>query len=382
MIAPANRLQHIQEYYFSKKLREIAQMIAEGKPIINLGVGSPDLPPHKKSVDAMVTALNHPKAHQYQGYKGLEELRQAMANFYNKFYQVALNPDSEIYPLIGSKEGIMHISMAFLNTGDAVLLPNPGYPTYASVTKLVGAQPVHYQLDAKHKWLPNFKELYKKDLSKVKLMWINYPHMPTSANANKAFFKDLVAFAKKHQILVVNDNPYSFILNDNPNSFLATPGAKDIGLELNSLSKSFNLSGWRIGMLLGSEQYIEAVLKVKSNVDSGMFYALQKGAVEALNLDEDWFTNLNKIYEERRQLVWQLADALGCTYDTDATGMFVWAKIPNSDSSSVDFSEDILINNNLFITPGSIFGSAGEGYVRFSLCVDVDSLKEALKRVS
>jgi LL-diaminopimelate aminotransferase len=290
-----------------------------------------------------------------------------------------VNPENEVLPLMGSKEGIMHISMAFLNEGDQVLIPNPGYPTYTSVTKLVGAVPLFYNLSEANNWQPNFEELENQDLSEVKIMWVNYPHMPTGTNATLETFEKLVAFGKKHQILIINDNPYSFILNDNPISILKVEGAKDIALELNSLSKTFNMSGWRVGMVLGNAGYINEILKVKSNMDSGMFYGIQKGAIEALQLSDDWFLAQNKIYEERRNLIWQLADKLDASYDKNTTGLFVWAKIPEGKKSEV-VTDSILYDSNIFITPGTVFGSQGEGYIRFSLCVSSEVIKEAIRR--
>lgn len=381
MIQPADRLNIVEEYYFSKKLREINEMIANGTSVINIGIGSPDLQPPLKVVEILKNSLEDDKAHQYQSYKGLPELRNAMAGFYKEQYYVSLNPDTEILPLMGSKEGIMHISMAFLNPGDQVLIPNPGYPTYASVANLVGAKPVSYNLSEVNNWLPDLEELASLDLSKVKLMWISYPHMPTGAKATKKAYEGIVAFAKKHKILVVNDNPYSFILNGYPISFLKTKGAKEIGLELNSLSKTFNMAGWRIGMVLGKQEYVDMVLKVKSNMDSGMFYGLQKGAIKALQSSAVWFSSLNNIYKKRRELVWELAELLNCTYDENAAGLFVWAKLPEGTSDSKEFVDFILKNKGVFITPGSIFGSQGEGYIRFSLCVDKDLIQEAINRI-
>ena len=326
MIEAAQRLQTIEEYYFSKKLREVRLLQANGKPIINLGIGSPDLQPPQKVITTLCNSFNDAQANQYQSYQGLPELREAMVSFYRDQFQVNLSPTTEVLPLMGSKEGIMHVSMAFLNLGDQVLIPNPGYPTYASVTNLVGAEPVFYNLSEENNWLPDLENLEKQDLSKVKIMWINYPHMPTGAVATEAFFIRLVAFAKRHQILIINDNPYGFILNDSPRSILSIPEAKDVCLELNSLSKTFNMSGWRIGMVLGKSDYINHILKVKSNMDSGMFYGVQKGAIEALKCSKLWYVSLNNVYEERRKLIWQLADSLNCTYDKNATGLFVWAK--------------------------------------------------------
>ena len=352
----------------------------QGKPIINMGIGSPDLKPSKLVVEAIQNAMNDGFAHQYQSYQGLPELRKGMSNFYKKFFDVDVDFNSEILPLMGSKEGIMHISLAFLNEGDAVLIPNPGYPTYSSVTNLVGAIPIFYDLAAENNWEPNFEALEKLNLSKVKLMWVNYPNMPTGASGNLNLFAKLVAFAKKHQILIVNDNPYSFVLNDNPISILQIDGAKEVTLELNSLSKTYNMAGWRVGMVLGNSKLIDAILKVKSNMDSGMFYGIQKGAIEALKLDKSWFEKQNAIYKRRRDLVFQLANILKCTYDKNSVGLFVWAKLPLGITNSEDFVNQLLYDKDLFITPGTIFGSNGEGYIRFSLCVDEEKIIEVLKR--
>ena len=380
MIEVANRLQTVEEYYFSKKLREVNLLIASGKPVINLGIGSPDLQPPKKVLSAISASLENPIAHKYQSYQGLPELRDAIAKFYKTHFSVNVSPGTEILPLMGSKEGIMHISMAYLNEGDEVLIPNPGYPTYQSVTKLVGAKGVLYELDEANNWMPDFKALEKSDLSKVKLMWVNYPHMPTGAKPTKYVFEELVAFGKRHNILIVNDNPYSFVLNDNPSSILSVEGAKDVCLELNSLSKTFNMAGWRVGMVLGASEHINNILKVKSNMDSGMFYGIQKGAIEALKCSEMWFATLNNVYRERRKLVWKLADALNCTYDKEATGLFVWAKLP-AYLKSEEFIDLVLKENHIFITPGTIFGTQGEGYIRFSLCASTEVLEEAIARV-
>ena len=380
MIQPAKRLDTVQEYYFSIKLREVRNLVAAGKPIINMGIGSPDLQPPAKVLEAIQGSLTDANAHKYQSYQGLPELRTAIADFYQNKYRVAVNPENEILPLMGSKEGIMHISMAFLNEGDQVLIPNPGYPTYTSVTNLVGAVPLFYNLSEETNWQPNFEELENQDLSNVKMMWVNYPHMPTGTNATIETLEKLVAFGKKHNIKIINDNPYSFILNDKPISILEVEGAKDIALELNSLSKTFNMAGWRVGMVLGNATYINEILKVKSNMDSGMFYGIQKGAIEALQLSDDWFAAQNKIYEERRNLIWQLADKLDATYDKNATGLFVWAKIPEGKKSE-EVTDAVLYENDIFITPGTIFGSQGEGYIRFSLCVTTDVIKEAISRI-
>tara|TARA_B110000240_G_scaffold190613_1_gene232050 strand:+ start:785 stop:1957 length:1173 start_codon:yes stop_codon:yes gene_type:complete len=379
MIQPAKRLDTVQEYYFSKKLREVRSLAAAGKPIINMGIGSPDLQPPLKVIQAIQGCLSDANAHKYQSYQGLPELRNAIASFYKNKFSVEANPENEVLPLMGSKEGIMHISMAFLNEGDQVLIPNPGYPTYTAVTKLVGAEPFFYNLSDANNWQPNFEALENQDLSRVKIMWVNYPHMPTGTNATLETFEKLVAFGKKHQILIINDNPYSFILNDSPTSILNVEGAKDIALELNSLSKTFNMSGWRVGMVLGNARYINEILKVKSNMDSGMFYGIQKGAIEALQLSDDWFLAQNKIYEERRDLIWQLADKLDASYDKNTTGLFVWAKIPEGKKSE-EVTDSVLYDSDIFITPGTVFGSQGEGYIRFSLCVSSEVIKEAIRR--
>ena len=380
MITTAKRLNIIEEYYFSSKLREVRQLASDGKPIINMGIGSPDLLPSQAVIEAVNVAMSDPNAHQYQSYQGLPELRQGMANFYKNNYDVNLDPATEILPLMGSKEGIMHISLAFLNEGDHVLIPNPGYPTYTSVTNLVGAIPIFYDLTASTNWEPDFEALEKLDLSKVKIMWIGYPHMPTGARGSLELFSKLVAFAKKHQILLVNDNPYSFVLNDNPMSLLQIEGAQEVALELNSLSKTFNMAGWRVGMVLGNAAYIDAVLKVKSNMDSGMFFGIQKGAIEALKSDASWFKEMNLIYKKRRVLTEQLAEQLGCQVYKEGVGLFVWAKLPEGITSAEKFIDEILYQKSIFITPGTIFGSNGEGYIRFALCVKEEKVQEAIER--
>lgn len=380
MITFADRLNTVEEYYFSKKLREVNLLKSQGKPIINLGIGSPDLEPPSRVIDAINESMNDAVAHKYQSYQGLPELREAMVDFYKEHYGVSLSPLTEVLPLMGSKEGIMHISMAFLNEGDEVLIPNPGYPTYSSVTKLVGAKPVFYDLVAENDWCPDLVALENTDLSKVKLMWLSYPHMPTGATASNKVFEDIIAFAKRNNILVINDNPYSFVLNDYPRSILKYKGAKDVCLELNSLSKTFNMAGWRVGMVLGKTEYINAILKVKSNMDSGMFYGIQKGAIEALKCSKMWFTSLNSVYEERREKVWELATALNCTYDENATGLFVWAKLPPNVKAE-EYIDKILKEHSIFVAPGTIFGSNGEGYIRFSLCASLEELQEAIARV-
>lgn len=380
MIQTAKRLETVQEYYFSKKLREVRALMAAGKPIINMGIGSPDLAPDETVVKSIQDAVLDNGAHQYQSYQGLPALRDAAASFYKNRFKVAVDSASEILPLMGSKEGIMHISLAFLNPGDAVLIPNPGYPTYTSVTNLVGAVPKYYDLTKDNDWFPNLAILEKQDLSKVRIMWVSYPHMPTGATATKEQFSKLIAFAKNNDILLVNDNPYSFVLNDTPISILSLPGAKEVCLELNSLSKTFNMAGWRVGFVLGSQEHINAVLKVKSNMDSGMFYGIQKGAITALESTDNWFSELNKVYTKRRDLIFKLADKLDCRYDPKAVGLFVWAKLPEGIVSAESFIDRILYEKDLFITPGTIFGSNGEGYIRFSLCVTEEKIKEAISR--
>lgn len=379
MIQTAKRLQSVQEYYFSRKLREVRQLIAEGKPVINMGIGSPDLAPDITVIESMQKAMFDDKAHEYQSYQGLPELRKGMADFYKSHFNVDLDFNTEILPLMGSKEGIMHISLAFLNEGDEVLIPNPGYPTYASVTELVQAKAVYYDLTAATNWQPDFEALEKTDLSKVKLMWVSYPHMPTGANGTLELFEKLIAFGKKHNILIVNDNPYSFVLNGNPLSIFQVEGSKDIALELNSLSKTYNMAGWRVGMVMGNPTLIDAVLKVKSNMDSGMFYGIQKGAIEALKLGNDWFEKQNEIYTKRRNLIFKLAEKLNCVFDRNSVGLFVWAKLP-AGILSEEFIDKVLIEKHIFITPGTIFGSNGEGYIRFSLCVTEEKIQQAIER--
>jgi len=381
MITHSKRLNTVEEYYFSKKLREVSKMISSGKPVINMGIGSPDLYPSRNVIDEIKNSLSDQNAHKYQSYQGLPEFRKSISKFYQNYYQVDLNSENEVLPLMGSKEGIMHISLAFLNPGDEVLIPNPGYPTYFSVTNLVEAKPRFYDLNESNNWFPDLTELEKSDLSKVKLMWVNYPHMPTGASVNVNQYEELIEFAKRNSILIVNDNPYSFILNNDYLSILKVNGSKDVAMELNSLSKSFNMSGWRVGMLVGSDLNISRVLKVKSNMDSGMFYGIQKGAISALNLSDTWFKNLNEVYAKRRELIWKIVDKLNCSYDSNSKGLFVWAKLPGKNPSAESFIENLLLEKNIFIAPGTIFGSNGEGYVRFSLCVDESKIVESLKRI-
>ena len=377
----ALRLESVKEYYFSKKLREVAGLIQAGKPVLNMGIGSPDLPPHPSVIEALQGAMTHPRANMYQSYQGLPELREAIALFYNRHYAVSLDPSSEILPLMGSKEGIMHISMAFLNKGDQVLIPNPGYPTYSAVTQLVEASPVFYNLSDTNNWQPDLKALEALDASKIKLMWLNYPHMPTGAKADRKTLKQLIQWAAKKEILLINDNPYSFVLNDEPQSILSLPGAKAVAMELNSLSKSFNMAGWRVGMLSGNAENIQAVLKVKSNMDSGMFFGIQQGAIAALKVPDSWFTELNCTYKKRRKLIEELATLMKATFDPNSVGMFVWAKLNDPSLAAEKYIDQILYEKDIFITPGTIFGSQGEGYIRFSLCVNEDQIRTAINRM-
>ena len=381
MIKPAQRLNDIKEYYFSTKLREISELNKRGKNIINMGIGNPDLSPPENVRNALEKATKDKGSHKYQPYKGINQLRMSISDFYKKNYNVSLDSDKNILPLIGSKEGIMHISLAFLNKGDKVLIPNPGYPSYQSITKLVGAEPIFYPLLEKNNWLPDLDTLKLLVSDNVKLMWINYPNMPTGKNSNIEFFKKIYDFAVSNDILVINDNPYSFILNDNPLSFLSVDSSFDHCLELNSLSKSHNMAGWRVGMVVGSKNNIDTILRVKSNIDSGMYYAIQKGAIEALCLNSSWYKSMNKIYRKRREIVYKICDKLKLKYDKNSSGMFVWAKIKSSDITSMQFVDNLLYNKEIFITPGSIFGTNGEGYVRLSLCLSKDKLNEALNKL-
>ena len=376
----ADRLNRVSEYYFSRKLKEVRSLVLSGRPIINMGIGSPDLAAPDSATKALTLSLQESGVHGYQSYVGREELRVAFSEFYNKHYGVILNPVTEVLPLMGSKEGIMHISMAFLNPGDQVLIPNPGYPTYKAVAQLVEAEAITYTLSQESDWLPDLKALAQQDLSRVKLMWVNYPNMPTGTKANESLFDALIAFAKAHSILIVNDNPYSFVLNDSPGSLLATPGAKEVALELNSLSKTFNMAGWRVGMLAGNAAHLQQVLKVKSNMDSGMFYGIQKGAIAALSMPTSWFDQMNALYQKRREALYTLVDLLECSYDRNAVGMFIWARLPQGKNAE-DFVDKLLHDKHIFIAPGTIFGSQGEGYIRFSLCVPEEKIIEALERL-
>ena len=377
----AKRLEGIGEYYFSQKLREIDELNKSGKNIISLGIGSPDMPPHAGVIKVLHDESAKPTTHAYQSYKGSPVLRQAIADWYKKWYSVDLNADSEILPLIGSKEGIMHICMTYLNSGDEVLIPNPGYPTYKAAATIAGATCVAYNLTQDHNWFPDFEELEKNDLSKVKLMFVNYPHMPTGQSATKELFSRLIVFAKKHSILLIHDNPYSFILNEEPASMLSIDDAKDCVLELNSLSKSHNMAGWRMGMLCGAKAFIDDVLRFKSNMDSGMFLPLQLAAAKALTLDKDWHDAVNKIYKARREKVFELLDLLKCTYSKTQVGMFVWAAIPSNYKDGYALSDEVLYGSNVFITPGGIFGTAGDKYVRVSLCCKEENIQEAINRI-
>lgn len=381
IIKPADRTTHVQEYYFSRKLAQIEKMRREGADIINLGIGSPDQPPSDETIEALTNEARKPGAHGYQSYTGIPALRKAMADWYKKYFNVDLNPDNEILPLMGSKEGIMHISMAFVNPGDEVLVPDPGYPTYSSVNKLVGGIERTYNLVKENGWQPDFDELEDADLRLVKLMWVNYPNMPTGTRGSSILFERLVSFSKKHGILLVNDNPYSFILNNEYNSILAVDGARESVLELNSLSKSHNMAGWRIGMLSGAKEYINEVLKVKSNMDSGMFLGLQAAAIKALGNPDSWYEKVNSVYARRRKIVEEIMDILKCEFDKSQTGMFVWGEIPKDIADCEEFIEGILSRTHVFITPGFIFGKNGSRYLRISLCANEKRLQEAKERL-
>ena len=380
-IVPADRVNSVQEYYFSKKLKEVAEMNAAGKNVINLGIGSPDLPPSDETIEALCQHARNANEHGYQPYVGIPELREAFAGWYKKWYGVELNPKNEIQPLIGSKEGILHISLAFLNPGDGVLVPNPGYPTYSSVSNLVQARLIPYELKEELGWQPDFEELEKMDLSNVKLMWTNYPNMPTGANASVELYQKLVDFGRKHHIIICNDNPYSFILNKHPLSILSIEGAKDICIEMNSMSKAHNMPGWRMAMLASNAQFVQWVLKVKSNIDSGQFKPMQYAAVEALAAPQAWYDRMNEVYRSRRALAGEIMHTLGCTYDEKQVGMFLWGRIPESYSGSEELADKVLYGANVFLTPGFIFGNKGNRFIRISLCCNQDMLAEALRRI-
>jgi len=381
MIETSKRLEGIGEYYFSQKLREIDELNKQGRNVINLGIGSPDLPPHPDVIKVLQEESAKPNVHAYQSYKGSPLLRNSIAQWYKKWYNVDLNPDTEILPLIGSKEGIMHICMTYLNKGDEVLVPNPGYPTYRSAVKLAGGKCAEYKLTAKNNYEPDFDSLEKKKLKKTKLMFVNYPQMPTGQLPSKELFEKLVSFGKKHDILIVHDNPYSFILNDEPMSLLNIDGAKDCVIELNSLSKSHNMAGWRVGMLCGAKERIDEVLRFKSNMDSGMFLPVQLAAAKALALGKDWQGEVNTVYNERRIKVFELLDLLKCKYSKQQAGLFVWAKIPSNYKTGFELSDEVLQQSAVFITPGGIFGDAGDKYIRVSLCAPVEKFEDAKQRL-
>ncbi len=382
-IKPASRLDAVQEYYFSRKLKEVARLNAEGQDIISLAIGSPDQPPSPQTIDKLCEVAHDPSAHGYQPTMGTMELRKAMADFYHRWYGVEVDAASEVQPLIGSKEGILHITLAFVNPGDEVLVPNPGYPTYTSLSKILGAKVVNYNLDEDNGWQPDFEELEHRDLSRVKLMWTNYPNMPTGGDARMETYRKLVDFARRHDIVVVNDNPYSFILNEHPLSLLQVEGAKDCCIELNSMSKGYNMPGWRVGMCVSNPQFISWILKIKSNIDSGTFRGLQLAAAEALTTNtEEWHREYNiNLYRRRREIAERIMQALGCTYDDSQVGMFLWGKIADKYANAEQLTERVLHEARVFITPGFIFGSNGERYVRISLCAQDDKMQEALRRI-
>lgn len=382
-IKPASRLDAVQEYYFSRKLKEVARLNAEGQDIISLAIGSPDQPPSPQTIDKLCEVAHDPSAHGYQPTMGTMELRKAMADFYHRWYGVEVDAASEVQPLIGSKEGILHITLAFVNPGDEVLVPNPGYPTYTSLSKILGAKVVNYNLDEDNGWQPDFEELEHRDLSRVKLMWTNYPNMPTGGDARMETYRNLVDFARRHDIVVVNDNPYSFILNEHPLSLLQVEGAKDCCIELNSMSKGYNMPGWRVGMCVSNPQFISWILKIKSNIDSGTFRGLQLAAAEALTTNtEEWHREYNiNVYRRRREIAERIMQALGCTYDDSQVGMFLWGKIADKYANAEQLTERVLHEARVFITPGFIFGSNGERYVRISLCAQDDKMQEALRRI-
>ena len=381
MIKPADRINSVEEYYFSVKLKQIDKMRARGKDVINLGIGSPDRAPAPEVIETLNAAAKQDNVHGYQSYIGIPALRNGFAAWYKRSYNVELDAESEVLPLMGSKEGIMHISMAFLNPGDEVLVPNPGYPTYSAVTNLVGAKAHFYELKESNSWQPDLAAIEREDLSKVKLMWLNYPNMPTGAPADRAVMERVIAFGKKHNIVICNDNPYSFILNPEPSSILSVEGAKDIAIELNSLSKSHNMAGWRIGVVAGRQEYLDYLVRFKSQMDSGMFKPMQLAAAAALEAGPEWYEELNKIYRERREVVYELLDTLECTYSRDQCGLFVWARIAQGEESGRDLSERILQDQRVFLTPGFIFGPQGDQFIRVSLCQNVTTIREALARI-
>ncbi|MEJ7740979.1 MAG: aminotransferase class I/II-fold pyridoxal phosphate-dependent enzyme [Chitinophagaceae bacterium] len=378
----SKRLEGIGEYYFSQKLREIDELNKAGKQVINLGIGSPDLPPHPDVISVLQRESEKPDQHGYQSYKGSPVLRKAISAFYKNWYGVTLNPDTEVLPLIGSKEGIVHLCMTYLNDGDQALIPNPGYPTYRSAVQLAGGECVEYELHETNSWQPDFAKIEANDLTKVKLMWVNYPHMPTGKQPSKQLFEKIVSFGRKHSMLICHDNPYSFILNQEPMSILSVEGAKDTAVELNSLSKASNMAGWRIGLLAGARERIDEVLRFKSNMDSGMFLPVQLAAAKALELDKDWYAALNNTYADRRSVVYEILSLLDARFDAGQAGLFVWAKISPRYINSYALSDEILYEKNVFITPGGIFGSNGNDYVRISLCQKREVLQQALERIT
>lgn len=382
-IKPASRLDAVQEYYFSRKLKEVARLNAEGQDIISLAIGSPDQPPSPQTIDKLCEVAHDPSAHGYQPTMGTMELRKAMADFYHRWYGVEVDAASEVQPLIGSKEGILHITLAFVNPGDEVLVPNPGYPTYTSLSKILGAKVVNYNLDEDNGWQPDFEELERRDLSRVKLMWTNYPNMPTGGDARMETYRKLVDFARRHDIVMVNDNPYSFILNEHPLSLLQVEGAKGCCIELNSMSKGYNMPGWRVGMCVSNPQFISWILKIKSNIDSGTFRGLQLAAAEALTTNtEEWHREYNiNVYRRRREIAERIMQVLGCTYDDSQVGMFLWGKIADKYANAEQLTERVLHEAQVFITPGFIFGTNGERYVRISLCAQDDKMQDALRRI-
>ena len=382
-IAPADRLASVSEYYFSKKLKEVAQMNAEGKDVISLGIGSPDMPPSRETIETLCNNAHDPNGHGYQPYVGIPELRRGFADWYQKWYGVALNPNTEIQPLIGSKEGILHVTLAFVNPGEQVLVPNPGYPTYTSLSKILGAEVVNYNLKEENGWMPDFDELERMDMSRVKLMWTNYPNMPTGQTPSMELFQKIIDFGARHNILIVHDNPYSFIRNaEHPISIMEAEGAKDVALEMNSLSKGHSMAGWRVGVVVGKKEWIDSILTFKSNMDSGMFYPIQAAADTALALGEEWFKELNDIYYGREKQAYELLDALGCRYRKGQAGLFVWAELPEGyEGDSFAFSDEVMEKTDVFLTPGGIFGSEGNGYIRITLCCPEALLKKATEKI-
>ncbi len=380
-LKPAYRIGLVHEYYFSRKLKEIEEMNIKGLEVINLGIGNPDLPPSDSTLEIAAESILNKKKHGYQSYRGIQKFRKAIAKWYTEHYNIFLNPETEIVPLMGSKEGIFHISMTFLNPGDAVLIPDPGYPTYSSVTALVGGEVIPYPLKEENGWYPDFKDLERTDLSRVKIMWVNYPHMPTGAKPSVELFREIIDFGRRHNILICHDNPYSLILNDEPLSIFSVKDSRDVALELNSLSKSHNMPGWRIGILAGKEEFTRNVFKVISNIQSGMFLPLQEAAVTALNNSASWHKTINSQYKRRQQIVMEILDVLNCRYSSDQAGLFVWACMSESNHDSVQFSDLILDKAQVFITPGEVFGNQGKGYLRISLCNEEKVLKMALERI-